>query len=1129
MTQSGTIGAAAAVGVGTPGNGISATTGSGSITVTANAINVAGEGVTANSGSGSIIINTTAAGLIQAQGDAIRATSGSGGITVNVHGNLTGDTNADGVGAGLMLTTAGGPITVTTDAGTTIQSLASPADIDATSGSGNISITSHSTLSSPLGSAIVASTGGSGSIAVTSTGPIAAGLNAINATTSITGTGAINVNNSGVLGTSATHIGVDGIFAEILNPASTAAVRVIDSASIFANGAYGIAAINLGGGAATVTTGNGTAANPLTIDPASYAVYDTSATGPATASVGNYNTYTVGAAGTAGSAAVFAQSGAAADVLAVPSVTVATGSNDVLTVTGNDSRGISAVNNNGLAGTGSVLVTTGASQAITVSGSRDIGILALSQGLGNVTVTTGSGTIVVNEAGLVGNGLSPRQAGIDAESHGGNVIVTNGSNVTVTGSLTDPSTGIFTSNAGTGTINITNNGGVTSNTGNGISAQAGTGAITITSNGNVLSPTLATSTSAAISATTGVAPITVTVGTGAGVTGGFGVLVSGASTVHVTNGGTITGANATVGDAIDIVAAGATTVVNQSTGTLTSVGATALSAAVWINSAGPLALTNAGTITTSQAGYNGYAITLLGTGASTVTNSATGVINGRLSAANGAVTFNNAGTWNTNGTSAFGLGTNVLNNSGTLAAGLYGTAAVPAASLSTTSFTGLGALNNSGTITLVNGLAGDTLTTSGAYAGSGAAALAIDVLAAPVPVTDSLIVGGAATGSTAVTIVPIGNPGLVNGAVVAHASTVGSSATAFSVAPGSVNEGFIHYGIVYNGTTGAYQLFGTPNSAAYETAMIGEVANNLWYKTSDAWSDHMTELRDAHGAGDQTESGLHSWGVFNGGEVDRDANRTFSVFGVSSTYNIGYNQNYVGGEAGLDGTMAMSGGAMVYGVSAGYIDSHAGFGGTGDELDAHSYNIGVYAGWQMAGLFINGLVKYDSGQTDMRGYYAGYRDSENFDQWGGTLELGYRFGMGSAWYLEPVGSISYVKGDTHDFSAGGASFRFSNDDSSRGKLGLRTGTSMDLGWGSKIAPYAHVEAIDEFKGNGNVVFTDAGQSVTFNNNAPKTYGEAGVGVDLIAHNGFTAFFEGHGDFGDDIHGYGSRIGIRWKW
>ena len=1130
VTQAGTIGATAGA-FGTPGNGVTANSGSGAITLTVNSLNVQNQGVAANSGSGSIIVNTTAGGLVQAEGDAIQAaTAGSGSVTVNVHGDVTGDTNAGGFGAGLELATSGtGSIVVTSDAGTTIQGLGSPYDIHAISNGGNISITSHSALISPVGSAISATTGGSGAIGITSTGPITAGVDGIDATSDITGIGQVIVTNTGAIGTSAAHLGNDGIVAQILNPGSMANVTVNDSGSIYADGVYGIEVRNLGGGSAAINTTNGTALAPLTIDPSGFGLYSVSATGSAPISVGNYNTYIVGTAGSAGSAGVFAESGAAANVGLAPSAIIATGSNDVFTVAGNDSQGLSAINNNGLAGTGSVVVTTGATQAITVSGSRDVGILAQSQGLGNVTVTTGSGTIVVNEAGVVGAGLSARQAGIDAESLGGNVVVTNGSAVTVTGSLTDPSTGIFASNTGTGTTTITSNGVVTSNTGNGIAVQSGAGAISITTNANVISPGLATSTTSGISAASGGAPVSVTVGAGSAVTGGSGVLVTGGTTVGVDNSGTITGTNTTVGDAIDISATGAATVTNRATGTLTAVGATPGSATVWVAGTGPVTIINSGQITTSQAGHNGYAINYVGTGAGTITNNATGLINGRVVVANGGVTFNNAGTWSTNGASTFGAGTNTLNNTGTLNAGLSGTAAVPAASLSTTTFTGLTALNNSGTVSMVNGLAGDSLTTTGTYAGSGAGALAIDVQAAPVAVVDHFTAGGAITGSTAVTLVPIGAPGLVNGAIVAHGNTVGSSATALTVAPGSVNEGFIHYGIAYNGGTGNYQLFGTPNGAAYETALLGEAQNNLWYKTSDAWSDHMSELRDARSAGDPTTSGLHSWGVFNGGEMDRSANRSFTAFGVTSNYNVGYNQNYVGGELGIDGTSSMAGGAVLFGLSGGYIDSHAYFGGTSDEFDAHAYNIGAYAGFQAGGLFINGLVKYDSGETDMRGHFAGYNVSQNYTQWGGTIEAGYRFGMGSAWFLEPVGSISYVKGDGHDFTAQGATFHFGNDDSSRGKLGLRTGTSWDLAWGSKIAPYAHIEAVDEFKGNQSVVFTSAGQTINFSNSAPKTYGEAGLGVDLIAHNGFTAFFEGHGDFGNDVHGYGSRIGIRWKW
>jgi outer membrane autotransporter protein len=1133
VTQSGTIGAAAAPGVGTFGSGIVAASTTGPITVTANSINVGNEGVSATSTSGNVIVNTTVGGLVQAQGDAIMATSGGAGtVTVNVHGNVIGDTNAGGFGAGLELATNTGAITVNTDAGTTIQGLASPFDIDAISTGGNITITAHSLLNSPTGTAINANTGGAGVINIVSTGSITAGQDGIDAVSNASGAGAVSINNGGDIGTAGAHLAGNGLSGQILNPLSLASVTVSDSASIFANGPYGIRAFNLGSGASIILTGNGTAATPLKIDPSQYGDYSFSAAGPASVVTGSYNTYVVGAAGTTGNAAVFAQSGAAADVAAVPSVVVTTGANNVFTVAGNDSFGIYANNNNGPAGTGSVVVTTLSNDAITVSGSRDIGIFAQSIGLGNVSVTTNGGAIVVNETGVVGAGLTPRQAGIDAESVGGAVAIVNGSAITVTGSLTDPSVGIFTATNGVGTSAVTSTGAITSNNGNGITTATASGSNTVIANGSITTPSLATSTSDAISATAGTGPVSVTVGPAATLTGGSGVVATGSTTVGVDNSGVIRGFNTTTGNAVNVTAVGTATISNHTGATLSAVGDTAADAAVVANSTGGLSLTNAGTITTTQAGHNGIAVASNGSGAGTIANTGAGLIDGRIIAVSGGFTVNNAATFSTNGTNSFGnlasAPTNTLNNSGRINAGLSGTNAAPAASVSTTNFNNLGALNNSGLISMTNGIAGDTLATTGTYTGSGAGALAIDVMAAPVPVADKLTAGGLVTGSTAVTIVPVGGPGLVNGAVIAHGAA-GSSATAFTVAPGSLNQGFIHYGVVYNAGTGNYQLFGSPNGAVYETALFGELQTNLWYKTSDAWSDHMSELRDAHGAGDPTVTGVHTWGVFTGGQVNRDANRSFTAFGQTSNYNIGYDQNYVGAEAGIDGTSEMYGGAVVYGLSGGYIDSHAFFSGTNDVVDAHAYNIGAYLGYQSGGLFINGLVKYDNGNQDVHGYYAGYRNSQNINEFGGTLELGYRFAMGSGWFVEPVGSISYVKGQSHNFTANGATFHLSDDDSSRGKLGLRAGTSMDLAWGSKIVPYAHAEAVDEFRGNGHGTFTSAGQTISFSNTPPKTFGEAGVGVDLIAANGFTSFFEGHGDFGNDQHGYGGRVGIRWKW
>jgi outer membrane autotransporter protein len=1132
ITQADSIGAAGPVGISAPGNdGISATSTSGPITITANSINTSGEAITVTSASGAVVVNTTAGGLVQAAGDGIAVTTGgAGSISVNVHGNITGDTNAGGFGDGITLTSGAGAIVVNTDVGTTIQALAAPQSINITSGSGNVTVLSHSAINTPSGDAIDVTTGGSGVINVTSAGRITGGGAGVTATS--IGTGAVSVTNTGTIGSSLTHIGGNGVVGQINDIASNATVTVSDIASVYANGVYGVAAINRGTGAAVVSMGSGTALAPLTIDPSMYGVYSYSAGGPALATAGAYNTYIVGAAGTANNAGLFAQSGEASD----PSVGVHTaaaslGANDVITVAGNDSAGVYADNFSGPAGAGTVSVTTGAADAITVSGSRSGGIYAATNGVGGVNVTTGTGTITVNEVGVIGSGVTPRNYGIDAESTGGPVVVGNASTISVTASLTDTSYGIFAATDGAGTVAVTSSGAITTN-GFGIATLTTTGANTVNVTGNVTGGTGAASTAPGIDASASTGPVSVTVGAASTVTGGLGVVVSGSGTTTVTNSGDIVGLNTTVGDAVEFESSGAETLNNNTGGTLTSPGVATNSATVYANNiGGTLTINNAGTINSTQANHLGVVIGVVGTGGLTVNN--TGTIDGRLTTANGHVAFTNYNTWTTNGPSTFGslasAATNTLTNSGTVAVGLTGTNAAPAASTSTTTFTNLGAFNNSGRVTLQNGLPGDNLTTTGTYAGSGNATLAIDLKATtPTPVLDTLTIGGAATGSTQVAINIVGGaPGLVNGATVVNASAAGSSASAFAVAPYSANQGFIHYGIVYNGA-GGYLLYGTPNGAAYETAMLGEQQHNLWYVTQEAWSDHLTELRDAASAGDGSlKDGVHSWAIFNGGESDRNANRSFTAFGQTSNYNIGYKQDYLSGEIGVDTVSSFGGGQTVWGVTAGYAQGNSDFNSTGDEAKDEVYNVGLYAGWVSGGLFINGLVKYDGGTMNLNGLYPGYTTSQNLSELGGTIELGYRFG--STWWFEPVGSISYVAGQSHDFSALGSTFHFSDDDSSRGKLGILTGTTVPIMDGAKLVPYAGVNAVDEFMGQDHVTFTNAGQTLVFNNHRPSTFGQGDVGVDLIAANGFTSFFQAHGDFGGDMSGYGARIGVRWRW
>src|SRR5436305_8379972 len=98
-------------------------------------------------------------------------------------------------------------------------------------------------------------------------------------------------------------------------------------------------------------------------------------------------------------------------------------------------------------------------------------------------------------------------------------------------------------------------------------------------------------------------------------------------------------------------------------------------------------------------------------------NLSTWLLYGRGTAADN-VKFVNHGVWKTTGTSDFGsaagAATNTLRNVGVIQAALDG----PASSTTSTTFAHLGAFRNgsasaTGTVTMINGLAGDVLTVTG--------------------------------------------------------------------------------------------------------------------------------------------------------------------------------------------------------------------------------------------------------------------------------------------------------------------------------------------------------------------------------------------------------------------------------
>nr|WP_232493690.1 pertactin-like passenger domain-containing protein [Novosphingobium kaempferiae] len=286
-------------------------------------------------------------------------------------------------------------------------------------------------------------------------------------------------------------------------------------------------------------------------------------------------------------------------------------------------------------------------------------------------------------------------------------------------------------------------------------------------------------------------------------------------------------------------------------------------------------INNAGTINNKGDGYTIYVFNPLneagqptsGNHAVTINNS--GLIEGDLRLTNQKDTFVNSGKFLAMGDSDFGDGDDLLLNSGTLVVRNLANEARAAAGTSVT-LKGLERFENSGTIDLRSGAVGDTLTLTGNYVGSGNALLALDVNNG---LADNLVIQGAATGSTGIVLNQLSKDAtLLSKPIELVKVGAGSSSTAFHMAQTEV--GLVHYTLAYN--AGSFGLTSQAGAGVYRLAKLGEGAQAIWDQSAQAWSSHMTELRDVEGADTRV------WGQVYGGVMNRDQSQAIG----DTTYSL---------------------------------------------------------------------------------------------------------------------------------------------------------------------------------------------------------------------------------------------------
>lgn len=514
---------------------------------------------------------------------------------------------------------------------------------------------------------------------------------------------------------------------------------------------------------------------------------------------------------------------------------------------------------------------------------------------------------------------------------------------------------------------------------------------------------------------------------------------------------------------------------------------------------------NAGKI----AGGNGFAIHVA-SGRAEVVNS--GTIAGAVKFGAADDLLINTGTFLASANSDFGEGQDRFVNQDTFA--------IPSSSQSSPGaapirLDGLERFENAGgLIDLRNGHAGDVLALPGSYVASGNAALGLDVAAAT-GIADRLDVAGGATGNTRILLnVDARSASLLSRPVVLASVGQGSDAT-FTL--GTNEAGFIGYRLSFDAGSRTYVLQTGAGSAVSRLAKTAETAQAIWNQSTEAWSSHMAEMRDG------ADWGSRLWGQFLGG-VDTRRQVTGAAGNSTADVDVGYRQDYYGGELGYD---VVNGDDVQLGLSGGYIASNVNLRGARQKLDYDTANAGAYAGVRTGPAFASLIGQYTHYWIDARDPGLGYVAKLGGDAYGARLEIGARGGSGR-WFAEPLASIALHKVDIDALHALGNTLEDLGGTALTGRLGARAGGTFKLGAETTAVLYLRGNYVHEFRDGGTIDLLGNGVTQRVDGMARRDFGAATVGVTFVNLGGISGFAEGHTEFGRGVSGGGGRVGLRFK-
>jgi len=324
---------------------------------------------------------------------------------------------------------------------------------------------------------------------------------------------------------------------------------------------------------------------------------------------------------------------------------------------------------------------------------------------------------------------------------------------------------------------------------------------------------------------------------------------------------------------------------------------------------------------------------------------------------------------------------------------------------------------------------------------------------------------------------------------------------------------------------------------------VPALANRLSLAMLGTYHDRAGE--DSVNAGSEGPGRMGAWGrVFGGsGDVRNGSGGSNAARFDDFTRNgPSYDVNEGGAQAGIDllRRVDAAGWSDVAGtyLALGHIDSNvdALYAGAAGSASLDAYSLGGY--WtrkSAAGAYLDGVLqgtRYDNVKT--KSIYA-----EKFatDGWGvsGSLEGGYPLALGAGWALEPQGQLVYQWAKLDDGADSLARISYDDTSSFYGRIGARLTRRIAQGEGQGVTAWARLNIWHAFDADATTTFSNLQGFNPVALSAPlgaSTWAQAGVGLSgPIARNAsaFASVDYNRALGGDDGHGWGGRIGVRFSW